>query len=78
MTLQQNRVVERMNMSIAERARCLRLNVGLAKILWADVVSMAFYLIKRSLSVTLGGKVAEEVWTGNKVDYSGLRVFGCP
>jgi hypothetical protein len=26
----------------------------------------------------LDGKVAEEVLTGNEVDYSGLRVFGCP
>jgi hypothetical protein len=25
----------------------------------------------------LDGKIVEEVWTGNKVDYSGLRVFGC-
>jgi hypothetical protein len=28
--------------------------------------------------VALDGKVAEEVWTGNEVDYSSLRVFGCP
>jgi transposase InsO family protein len=31
-TLQQNGVAERMNRSIAERARCLRLNAGLANI----------------------------------------------
>ena len=24
------------------------------------------------------GKFVEEVWTGNEVDYSSLRVFGCP
>jgi hypothetical protein len=78
MTPQQNSVAERMNISIVERARCLRLNAGLAKIFWADVVSMACYLINRSPRVTLRGKVAEEVWTGNEVDYSGLRVFGCP
>ena len=30
-TLQQNGVAERMNRSIAKRARCLRLNAGLAK-----------------------------------------------
>jgi hypothetical protein len=41
-------------------------------------VSMACYLINRSPRVALDGKVAEEVWTGNEVDYSGLRVFGCP
>jgi hypothetical protein len=41
-------------------------------------MSMACYLINRSLRVTLGGKVGKEVWTGNEVDCSGLRVFGCP
>jgi hypothetical protein len=75
---QQNGVAERMNRSIAERARCLRLNAGLAKIFWAVAVSMACYLINRSPRAALDGKVAEEVWTGNEVDYSGLRVFGCP
>jgi hypothetical protein len=50
------------------------LNAGLVKIFWADAVSMACYLINRSLD----RKVAEEVWTGNEVDYSSLRVFGCP
>ncbi|KAL4385189.1 hypothetical protein GQ457_15G016970 [Hibiscus cannabinus] len=27
---------------------------------------------------SLGGKVAEEVWSGNVVDFSNLRIFGCP
>ena len=67
-----------MNRSITERARCLRLNVGLAKIFWADVVSMACYLVNRSLRAALDGKFVEEMWTSNKVDYSSLRVFGCP
>jgi hypothetical protein len=39
---------------------------------------MACYLINRSPRAALDGKVIEEVWTGNEVDYSGLRVFGCP
>ena len=38
---------------------------------------MACYLINRSLRVALDRKVANEVWTGNEVDYSRLRVFGC-
>jgi hypothetical protein len=67
-----------MNRLIVEKARCLRLNAGLAKIFWVDAVSMACYLINRSPRATLDGKVAEEVWTGNEVDYSGLRVFGRP
>jgi hypothetical protein len=67
-----------MNRSIVERARYLRLNARLTKIFWADTVSMACYLMNRSPRATLDGKVAEEVWTGNEVDYSSLRVVGCP
>jgi hypothetical protein len=67
-----------MNRLIAEKARCLRLNARLTKIFWTNAVSMACYLINRSLRATLDGKVADEVWTGNEVDYSGFRVFGCP
>jgi hypothetical protein len=67
-----------MNRSIVERARCLKLNAGLAKIFWIDAVSMTCYLINRSPRATLDDKVTEEVWTDNEVDYSGLKVFGCP
>ena len=66
-----------MNRSIAERARCIRLNAKLEKKSWAEAVSMACYLINRSLRATLDGKVAEEVWIDNEVDYLGLRVFRC-
>jgi transposase InsO family protein len=63
MTPQQNGVAERMNRSIAERARCLKLNAGLANIFWADAKSMSCYLINRSPRVALDGEVAEELWT---------------
>jgi len=39
---------------------------------------MACYLINRSPRASLGRKVAEEVWTGNAVDFSHLQIFGCP
>ena len=35
-TAQQNGVAERMNRTLAERARCMRLNAGLAKVFWAE------------------------------------------
>ena len=77
-TPQQNSVAKRMNRSLAERDRCIKLNVELEKKFWTEVVSMACYLINRSPMVALDGKVVEEVWTSNEVDYSRLRVFRCP
>uniref|UniRef100_A0A2N9EUJ4 CCHC-type domain-containing protein n=1 Tax=Fagus sylvatica TaxID=28930 RepID=A0A2N9EUJ4_FAGSY len=76
-TPQQNGVAERLNRTITETARCLRLNAELPKIFWAEAVDMACYIINRSPRVALDGKVAEEVWTGQEVDYSFMRIFGC-
>ncbi|WCJ18000.1 Transposon Ty1-LR1 Gag-Pol polyprotein [Euphorbia peplus] len=77
-TPQQNGVAERMNRTLTERARCLRLNAGLPKRFWAEAVSMASYLVNRSPRASLGGKTAEEVWTNKDIDFSYLRIFGCP
>ena len=60
-TPQQNGVTERMNRTIAERAQCLRLNVGLEKKFWAEAVNMACYLINRSPRAALDGKEAKEL-----------------
>jgi hypothetical protein len=77
-TPQQNGVAERVNRSLTERARCLRLNAGLSKGFWAEAINMACYLINRSPRASLEGKVAEEVWTGKPIDLDNLRIFGCP
>uniref|UniRef100_A0A2N9HW24 Integrase catalytic domain-containing protein n=1 Tax=Fagus sylvatica TaxID=28930 RepID=A0A2N9HW24_FAGSY len=77
-THQQNGVAERLNRTITETARCLRLNAELPKIFWAEAVSKTCYIINRSPRVAFDGKVAEEVWTGQEVDYSFMRIFGCP
>ena len=67
-----------MNRSITKRARCLRLNVGLLKSFWAEAMSMACYLINRSPRASLGGKVAEEVWTGKPINLDNLKIFYFP
>ncbi|GMJ01306.1 hypothetical protein HRI_003799800 [Hibiscus trionum] len=67
-----NGVAERMNISLAERARCLRLNAGLPNNFWIEAVSMACYLINRSPQASLGGKVVEEQGYDEKV----LDMFG--
>lgn len=73
----QNGIAERMNRTLNERARSMRLHCGLPKTLWADAVSTVAYLINRGPSVPLGFKIPEEVWTGKELKYSHLRTFGC-
>jgi len=43
-----------------------------------EAVSTACYLVNRSPHLALDFKVPEEIWSGNPVDYSNLRIFGCP
>ncbi|KAL0373889.1 UNVERIFIED_CONTAM: Retrovirus-related Pol polyprotein from transposon TNT 1-94 [Sesamum radiatum] len=50
---------------------------GLSKSFWGDALMTAAYLINRSPSVPLSGKVSECVWTDSDVDLSSLRIFGC-
>ena len=41
-------------------------------------MNMACYILNQSPRVALDGKVAKEVWVGKEVDYSFMRIFGCP
>ena len=77
-TPQQNGVAERFNRTLLERARSMRLHAWLPKSFWAEAVNHACFVINRSPSRALDSKSAEEVWTGRDVDYSLLKVFGCP
>ena len=76
-TPQENGVSERMNRTIMERVRCMRLHAGLPLQFWADVVDTTVYLINRGPSSSLDGAIPEEAWTGKKVNYSFLKTFGC-
>ena len=76
-TPQQNGVAERMNRTLNERARCMRLKSGLPKMFWADAVNTAAFLINRGSSVPLENGIPEEAWSGKEVNLSFLRVFGC-
>ena len=59
-TPQQNGVSERMNRTIMERARSMRLHAGLPLSFWAKVVSTTVYLINRGPSSALDGGILEE------------------
>ena len=76
-TPQQNGIAERMNRTLNERARSMRLHCGLPKTFWADAISTAAFLINRGPSVPLGFKIPEEVWSGKKANLSYLKIFGC-
>ena len=67
-----------MKRTLLERTRCLRLTAKLKKGFWAEALSMAAFLINRTPSFAIDMKIPEEVWKGEHVSYSFLRVFGCP
>ena len=70
-------MVERMNRTLNEHARSMRLHVGLPKNLWANVVNTAAYLINREPSVPMEFRISEKVWSSKEVKFSHLKVFGC-
>ena len=74
-TPQQNGVAERMNRTLNERARSMRLHAGLPKTFWTDAVSTTAYLINQGPSVPMEFRLPEEVWSGKEVKFSHLKVF---
>ncbi|GJT15050.1 retrovirus-related pol polyprotein from transposon TNT 1-94 [Tanacetum coccineum] len=76
-TPQQNSVAERMNRTLNERAKSMRLHAGLPKMFWEDSVTTTAYLINRGPSVPLGFQITKEEWQGKEVSLAHLRVFGC-
>ena len=73
-TPQENGVLERMNRTIMENSRCMRLHARLPLKFWVDVVDTIVYLINRGPSSSLDGGIPKEAWIGKKVNYSFLFV----
>ena len=69
-TPQENGVSERMNRTIMERARSMRLHAELPLQFWADAVDTAIYLINRGPSSALDGGIPEEAWTGIRGNFN--------
>jgi hypothetical protein len=76
-TPQENFLSERMNRTIMEHARSMRLHVGLPLHFWVEFVHTVVYLINRRPSNSLDGVIPKEAWMGKKVNYSFLKTFGC-
>ena len=51
---------------------------NIRKHFWAKAVAPACYLINHSPHTSLKFKSPQEVWYNTPVNYSSLRVFGCP
>ncbi|CAA7388700.1 unnamed protein product [Spirodela intermedia] len=64
-----------MNKTLNEQAKSMS-HVGLPKMFWANVVSIAAHLINRGPSVPLDHQFLKECWTRKKVNLSYLRIFG--
>jgi transposase InsO family protein len=62
-TPQENGVSERMNRTIMERARSMRLHAGFPLQFWKDAVDTIVYLINIGPSISLDGIIPEEEWT---------------
>lgn len=76
-TPQQNGSAERENRTIVEAARTmLHAHEGLPKVLWAEMVNTATYILNRTGTSAVDEKSPHEVWFGKKPAIKHLRVIG--
>jgi len=47
------------------------------KAFWDEAIWIACYLVNQSLHTSIDFQIQEEIWSGNPVDYSIIRIFGC-
>lgn len=73
----QNGVSERLNRTLMEKARCMLQDAGLDSRYWAEAVQTAVYIKNRTPTKAVMGATPEEQWTGEKVDVSHFKIFGC-
>jgi hypothetical protein len=74
----QNGVAERMNRTLEELARAMRLAADLPVFLWEQAVSHAAYVRNRAYNSAIKTSTPYERWYGRKPDVSHLREFGAP
>ena len=74
---QQNGVAERSNRTVLDMARCMRLESGLDKELWAEACNTAVYILNMVPTLPLGGDTPYHKLHGKQATLDHLRVFGC-
>ena len=75
-TPEQNGRAERLNRTLLERSRALRLEHGFPKAVWSEAIATASYLHNRILA-SAHTSTPYELFFGVKPDVSHLRVYGC-
>lgn len=73
---EQNGAAERVNRTIKEKVRCMLIDSGLSKSVWAEAANTAVYLINRCPAKAIDFKVPEEMWCERSVSLNHLRIFG--
>lgn len=73
-TPQQNGVAERMNRTLNERVKSMRLHVGLRKMFWSDSFNIASYLINKGSLVPICFTIPKEEWQGREISLKHIRL----
>jgi Reverse transcriptase (RNA-dependent DNA polymerase)/gag-polypeptide of LTR copia-type/Integrase core domain/GAG-pre-integrase domain len=76
-TPQQNGVAERMNQTLMDMTRCLIIESGVTKTLWADALHTACHIRNKCPSKAIDEQVPETLWLGRESKLKHLRVYGC-
>jgi hypothetical protein len=71
-------VAERKNRAIMEAVKAMIHDQDLPMHMWAEAAETVVYVQNRSPHRVLGNKTPEEMFTGEKLEVSHLRIFGCP
>lgn len=72
---QQNGVAERANRTLVEMARCMLLQSGIPKSLWAEAVNAAAYIRNRCPTKILENQTPIEAWSNKKPCVGFMRIF---
>ena len=76
-TPQQNGVVERRNQTVLGMARSMMKGMKVPGWLWGEAVSTAVFVLNRSPTRSVEGRIPYEVWYGSKPAVHFFRTFGC-
>lgn len=66
-----------MNMILNERAKNMRLRLGLSKMFWSDAITGVSYVINRGHLTSMDYRIPYEVWSDKEINISHLKVLGC-